>query len=112
MIHVARLPAAALKCFASPYLYPCHNMGSAPSLFIHVFSFYVPSLLMDSLHAYRGAHFELVGQDFTIRSLVKDGPAQRMGVMKEGDRLISVDGFRAQGKLDMLRVAVTYTTCA
>ena len=45
----------------------------------------------------RGAHFEVVGKDFIIRSLVKDGPAHRTGQMKVGDRLVSVDGYEAQG---------------
>jgi len=45
----------------------------------------------------RGAHFEVAGKDFIIRSLVKDGPAERSGRMKVGDRLLSVDGCEAQG---------------
>lgn len=54
-----------------------------------------------------GAHFEVVGKDFIIRSLVKDGPAHRTGQMKVGDRLVSVDGYEAQG-IFLLLCAVAF----
>ena len=45
-----------------------------------------------------GAHFELVGKHFVIRSLVKDGPAARSGKIAVGDLLVSIDNHGA-GKI-------------
>lgn len=42
-----------------------------------------------------GAHFELVGKHFVIRSLVQDGPAARSGKIAVGDLLVSIDNHGA-----------------
>ena len=44
-----------------------------------------------------GAHFEKVGKEFSIRTLVKGGPAQRTGQMAVGDALVRVDGKTPHG---------------
>jgi len=50
-----------------------------------------------------GAHFELVGKHFVIRSLVKDGPAARSGKIAVGDLLVSIDNHGA-GKIFLCAV--------
>jgi hypothetical protein len=45
-----------------------------------------------------GAHFEQVGKHFIVRSLVKDSPAHRSGLLQEGDYLVHVDGCGTDGR--------------